>query len=178
MNDQVAAWLNTLEPVDAADQFRRLCGAEEWIARMVDARPFADDAAVALAAEHTFDAMPPDAWLDAFACHPRIGDLDSLRMKFAGNDTWSSGEQAGAAASDERTLQRLADGNEAYLDRFGYIFIVCATGKSAAEMLGLLEARLSNSAEAELPVAAAEQRKITQLRVQKLIATGAPEEKP
>jgi OHCU decarboxylase len=106
--------------------------------------------------------------LAAFAAHPRIGDVDSLRTKFAHTKTWASGEQAGVDAASEDTLIRLADGNDAYFDRFGYIFIVCATGKSADQMLALLEARLPNDAVTELPIAAAEQRKITQLRLQKL----------
>ncbi|MEM1305813.1 MAG: 2-oxo-4-hydroxy-4-carboxy-5-ureidoimidazoline decarboxylase, partial [Planctomycetota bacterium] len=139
-----------------------------WCDRMAASRPFADPAAVTAAADWAFDAMPTPAWLEAFAAHPKIGDLDSLRMKYAGNREWSGGEQAGVAAADESVLHRLADGNTRYEDRFGYIFIVCASGKSAVEMLALLDARLDNDPAAELPIAAAEQRKITHLRLAKL----------
>lgn len=112
--------------------------------------------------------MPREAWLEAFACHPKIGDLESLKMKFAGNRQWSSGEQAGMAGVEEDTLLRFAQANEEYEKRFGYIFIVCATGKSAAEMLAMLEDRLQNDPDTELAIASGEQKKITQLRLQKM----------
>ena len=112
--------------------------------------------------------MLPADWLEAFAAHPRIGDLDALRKKFASTANWCAGEQAGVAAADEAVLTALADGNRAYEARFGYIFIVCATGKSAAEMLAILTARLANDPEVELKVATAEQAKITRLRLEKL----------
>lgn len=165
MNQAVIEWLNALPTEPAHEQMRKCCGAEWWINRMIAERPFSDAHETA---DRVFDAMPSDAWLEAFACHPKIGDLESLRMKFSGNKQWSAGEQAGVAETDERTLVRLAEGNEAYLERFGYIFIVCASGKSAAEMLALLEARLGNAPDDELPIAAVEQRKITHLRLDKL----------
>ncbi len=92
-------------------------------------------------------------------------------MKFAGNRQWSHGEQQGISAADEATISALAAGNAAYLERFGYIFIVCASGKSAAEMLELLTARLQDDPRSELTIAAAEQRKITHLRIDKLLAS-------
>ena len=112
--------------------------------------------------------MPSQAWLEAFGGHPKIGDLDSLRMRLAGNKQWSAGEQAGVEVANEETLQRLADGNREYEQRFGYVFIVCATGKTAAEMLALLESRLRNDDSTELSAASEEQRKITHLRLGKL----------
>lgn len=168
MNNDFLEWINALPPDEAHEQFSRCCGSTWWCERMTDSRPFKDLDDVTTKADIAFDRMPREAWLEAFACHPRIGDLASLRMKYAGNKEWSAGEQAGAASADEQTLVRLASGNEEYADRFGYTFIVCATGKSAAEMLGLLEQRLGNDREAELPIAAAEQRKITHLRLEKL----------
>lgn len=168
MSDELVAWLNSLSSAEAIEQFRRCCGADAWCDAMAAARPFASHDAMAAAADKAFDSMPREAWLEAFACHPRIGDLKSLRMKFAGNKEWSGGEQAGAATADDATLQRLADANEAYFDRFGYLFIVCATGKSAPEMLAILESRLVNDPETELSIAAAEQRKITHLRLGKM----------
>lgn len=135
---------------------------------MAEALPLADEAALVAAADGAFDAMPREAWLEAFTSHPKIGDIKSLRMKFAGNKEWSGGEQAGIAEADETVFQRLATGNDDYEQRFGYLFIVCATGKSAAEMLSLLEARLPNDDATELRIAAGEQRKITHLRLAKM----------
>ncbi|TWT97901.1 Uric acid degradation bifunctional protein PucL [Botrimarina colliarenosi] len=161
-------WLNGLTPDAAREQFCRCCGATWWCDQMAASRPFADERALATAADAAFDAMPRDAWLEAFTSHPKIGDVDSLRMKFAGNKEWSGGEQAGVSTADEATIQRLADGNDAYAARFGYLFIVCATGKSATEMLAILEGRLGNDDATEFSIAAGEQRKITHLRLAKL----------
>ncbi|MEO0532163.1 MAG: 2-oxo-4-hydroxy-4-carboxy-5-ureidoimidazoline decarboxylase [Planctomycetota bacterium] len=171
MNHEVVDWLNGLDSGQALATFKRCCGSQWWCERMTAARPFVDGAALTEAADAAFDAMPRDAWLEAFTSHPKIGDLDSLHMKFAGNKEWSGGEQAGVNDADEAVLRRLAEGNEAYEKRFGYLFIVCATGKSAAEMLAILESRLPNDPEVELPIAAGEQRKITHLRLGKLEAT-------
>lgn len=168
MNDRTAAWLNALDDTAAGEQLRKCCGAEAWVTAMVSQRPFADGAAVRACAERCFDELAPDAWIAAFNSHPRIGDLNSLRMRLAGNKQWSAGEQAGMSAADETTIQRLADGNQEYDERFGYPFIVCATGKSAAEMCAMLYQRLENEPSAEMAIAAEEQRKITRLRLEKL----------
>ncbi len=109
-------------------------------------------------------------WLEAFAHHPRIGGKDALRAKFAATQSWAQGEQAGAAAAGEAVLDALAAGNAAYEAKFGHIFIVCATGKSAAEMLDLLKSRLPNDAPAEKRLAAVEQHKITKIRLEKLLS--------
>lgn len=171
MSDRIASWLNAMSEDDARETMRRCCGASWWCDAMVAARPFADDAAIATAADDAFDAMPREAWLEAFTSHPKIGDLSSLRMKFAGNKEWSGGEQSGVNTADDATLQGLSDGNREYEERFGYLFIVCATGKTAAEMLAILQSRLGNDPEAEFLIAAGEQRKITHLRLAKLEPT-------
>ncbi len=168
MSDRLANWLNTLSAHEAREAMRRCCGARWWSSRMASARPFADGAAIAATADAAFDAMPREGWLEAFESHPKIGDLESLRMKFLGNKEWSGGEQSGVNAADDLTLQGLAEGNLAYEERFGYLFIVCATGKSAAEMLAILQSRLGNDPETEFSTAAGEQRKITHLRLAKL----------
>ncbi len=168
MNDATAAWLNALDDAAIGEPFRKCCGAEAWVTAMVSQRPFADGSAVRACAERCFDELAPDDWIAAFNSHPRIGDLNSLRMRLAGNKQWSAGEQAGMNAADETTIQRLADGNQVYDERFGYPFIVCATGKSAAEMCAILYQRLENEPAAELAIAAEEQRKITRLRLEKL----------
>jgi 2-oxo-4-hydroxy-4-carboxy-5-ureidoimidazoline decarboxylase len=171
MSERVASWLNAMSADNTREMMRRCCGASWWCDAMIDARPFVDDAAITSAADAAFDAMSREAWLEAFTSHPKIGDLSSLRMKFAGNKEWSGGEQSGVNTADDATLQGLADGNREYEERFGYLFIVCATGKSAAEMLAILQSRLGNDPDTEFLIAAGEQRKITHLRLAKLEPT-------
>lgn len=120
-------------------------------------------------ADDVFDDLSDDDWKEAFAFHPKIGDVNSLRMRFTGNKEWSGAEQAGISLADEQTIQDLALGNRQYETRFGYIFIVCASGKSASEMLCLLNERLGNDTDEELINAANEQRKISHRRIDKLI---------
>lgn len=169
--------LNSLSTDAACEAFRGCCGADRWLTLMEQARPFVDAAELHAEADRDFSQLSSHDWLAAFACHPQIGDLTSLRMKFAGNREWSHGEQQGMNAADEATISALAAGNAAYLQRFGYIFIVCASGMSAAEMLELLTVRLKNQPDQELAIAAAEQRKITHLRIDKLLANLASAEK-
>lgn len=168
MNEQVIQHLNKLSEEAAQELLRQCCGSTWWCQQVVAARPFENEGELLAAVDSAFAAMPREAWLEAFSCHPKIGDLDSLKMKFAGNRQWSSGEQEGMAEAEEEILRRFAQANEEYEERFGYIFIVCATGKTAAEMLAMLENRLGNEADEELLIASREQAKITQLRLQKL----------
>lgn len=161
--------LNGWPEREAWAALERCCGARRWVEGMLTRRPFADAAGLFDAAREVWSSMRREDILEAFRHHPKIGDVDSLRKKFATTAAWASGEQAGVREASEAVLRRLADGNQAYEERFGYIFIVCATGKSAAEMLEILEARLPNEAEAELRIAAGEQAKITQIRLEKLL---------
>src|SRR5262249_6059007 len=160
--------LNALPPAEARAAFLRCCGSTPWADAMTARRPFASADGLFATAAEVWAGLGRADWLEAFAAHPRIGDLDSLRQKFAATAAWCAGEQAGVAGADEAVLQGLADGNRRYEERFGYIFIVCATGKSAAELLALLTARLADDPATELRVAAAEQAKITRLRLEKL----------
>ena len=171
MSGDLADVFNNLSDDELCAEFRKCCGSQWWCERMLAERPFASVEALRDAADRTFAGMPRDAWLEAFASHPQIGDLESLKMKFAGNREWSAGEQSGVLETNEETLIRLRDGNALYLERFGYIFIVCATGKAAEEMLEILERRLANDAETELREAAAQQQRITLLRLEKLLAS-------
>lgn len=157
-----------------AEALLRCCGSRRWVERMLDCRPFADDAAVFQAAEDVWWSLEPGSWLEAFSHHPKIGGQDALREKFASTRSWAQGEQAGVRDAEEAVLEALAAGNAQYEARFGHIFIVCAAGKTAAEMLALLQARLPNTLEDELRVAAAEQAKITRLRLEKSLSQGAP----
>ena len=165
--------LNALPAAEAGAALERCCGAARWVAAMVAARPFANRDALFAAAERAADALSEADWRDAFAHHPRIGDAAALREKFAATAAWAGSEQSAAAVASDGTLEALAAGNRAYEERYGWIFIVCATGKSAEEMLALLEARLHNAPEAELRNAAREQRKITRLRLEKVLGERA-----
>ena len=165
--------LNSLPAEEAAAAFLRCCGSSVWARGMAAARPFPDQAALASAAERGFDALTPDDWQEAFAHHPEIGDVSRLREKFADTAAWASGEQAGTASASEATLHALSDGNRAYRERFGFVFLVCATGKSADEMLTLLRERLPHDAATEARIAADEQRKITHLRLSRLLGDTA-----
>jgi OHCU decarboxylase len=135
---------------------------------MLAARPFASDQSVEASAAEIAKQLCRDDWLQAFAAHPRIGDADSLREKYSSTKQWASGEQSGIAEANDATIQELAQLNNDYVEKFGYIFIVCATGKSADEMLAILRDRLPNHPDAELLIAAQEQQKITLLRLRKL----------
>jgi allantoicase len=163
------AVLNALSIDEARAMLLRCCGATRWAAWLLTQRPFASTEALFKAAAGVWTQMEKADMLEAFSHHPEIGsDLASLRQRFASTAAWASTEQAGVASADEATLEALRDGNARYRDKFGYVFLVCATGRTAAEMLALLQARLSHDAETELRVAAAEQAKITRLRLEKL----------
>ena len=161
--------LNTLPVAEAVSALERCCGAKTWAERMARGRPFSSRAEVLTCAERGWWKLGESAWREAFTHHPRIGEPAALRERFASTAAWAAGEQAGAAAADERTLAALAEGNRAYEARFGYGFIVCATGLTADQMLAMLNARLSNDAAAEIRIAAEEQMKITRLRLEKLL---------
>ncbi len=147
----------------------RCCGSTRWAQAMCARRPFGSDAALFAAADDEWAKAGRDDVLEALAHHPRIGaDVDELREKFASTARWAAGEQAGAAAASEATLVALREANLRYDARYGHVFVVCATGKSAAEMLAILESRLDNDPETELRIAAGEQGKITRIRLEKL----------
>lgn len=164
----VVAKLNALNNANARAALTNCCAAEKWVASILAARPFADDEALFAACGLAAATLNEADWLEAFAAHPLIGDVDSLRAKYAASKQLATGEQAGVDVASEETLRELAALNQAYLARFGFIFIVFATGKTADQMLAILKSRLDNSREQELTNAAAEQLKITRLRLEKL----------
>ncbi len=153
--------LNALGADEAGAALARCCAARRWVAAMVATRPFASRAHLFGEAEQVWWHLDQADWLQAFAAHPRIGD------RAAGG--WSRGEQAGVAGASAEVLERLARGNAAYEERFGHVYLVCATGLSADQMLARLEDRLGNPPEVELRVAAGEQARITRLRLEKLL---------
>jgi 2-oxo-4-hydroxy-4-carboxy-5-ureidoimidazoline decarboxylase len=133
---------------------------------MLVRRPFGSSEALLGAAREEWFALSPDDWREAFLHHPEIGDVKSLRERFPATHQLSAGEQTGVAAASDDVLNRLAEGNRRYRERFGYTFIVRATGRSTTEMLRLLEERLENDPSVEIGVAAEEQAQITALRLQ------------
>ncbi|NOT33578.1 MAG: 2-oxo-4-hydroxy-4-carboxy-5-ureidoimidazoline decarboxylase [Candidatus Eisenbacteria bacterium] len=164
--------LSALPPAELAAQFERCCGARRWVRMMCMGRPFRSLEALHEASDRASDSLTPTDWREAFTHHPRIGDVAALREKFATTSVWAGAEQAGAAAASEATLHALAQGNREYEQRFGYLFIVCATGRSADEMLSMLSMRLGNAASEEFTIAIEEQRKIMRLRLDKMIEKG------
>ncbi len=161
--------LNALTISDANEQFELCCGAANWIQKMNRNRPFQNENEVYKKAESIWFSLSSKDWLEAFIHHPKIGDIDSLRKKFHNTKSISENEQSGVNDAAESTLEDLAESNQLYEDKFGFIFIVCATGKSADEMLAMIKIRLNNNVNAEMLNASKEQNKITKLRLEKLL---------
>ncbi|HZH32319.1 MAG TPA: 2-oxo-4-hydroxy-4-carboxy-5-ureidoimidazoline decarboxylase [Pyrinomonadaceae bacterium] len=166
------ARLNSLSAEEAETELLKCCGSTVWARALSARRPFGDAPQLLAAADEVWWSLSERDWLEAFAAHPRIGGREpAARAQHAQAEGWSEQEQAGARAAAQATLDELAAANRAYEEKFGHIFIVCATGKTAEEMLALLRARLPNEADTELRNAAAEQGKITKLRLEKLLTT-------
>lgn len=161
---------NTLSKSRATNLLLACCGSNAWVQEMLLSMPFGDESSMFDAADASWRNRTETDFLEAFSHHPKIGDLDSLREKFASTAHLASSEQGSVASASEEVLQGLAKGNADYERKFGFIFIVCATGKTAAEMLELLQTRLPNSREKELQIAAGEQTKITRIRLEKLLS--------
>lgn len=165
------AELNTADMYEARTALTRCCGSTAWVEKMLASRPFQGEKNLFYLADKIWQEECTEVdWLEAFTHHPKIGDLDNLKKKFAQTADWSGDEQSSVNSASEQTLEALAQGNTDYEAKFGYIFIVCATGKTADEMLQLLEARLPNDPMDEIRIAMGEQAKITKLRLEKLLA--------
>jgi OHCU decarboxylase len=162
--------LNELPPAEAERELLTCCGSREWARRVAACRPYADAADLMEHADGVWRALDEADWREAFRAHPRIGETKADAGQTDREKAWSSGEQAGMLSAAEQTQRALAEGNRRYEERFGYIYIVCATGRTAEEMLDLLTERLSNDPAAEILVAAEEQRKITRIRLEKLLS--------
>jgi len=161
--------LNSLPSAEAERELLKCCGSKRWAQRMVQARPFTGWDELTTKAEQIWWALEPADWLEAFHSHPKIGEKRAAAPTSDQSKRWSEAEQAGVSSAANQTSEALAVLNREYEKKFGYIFIVCATGKSSEEMLGILRARLESPADEELHNAAAEQALITQLRLKKLI---------
>ena len=161
--------LNALSREAARSEFLRCCGSSAWAEQMVRTRPFSTLDHLLDAADKQWRALPKSAWPDAFAAHPRIGSARDVADAPAGTKAWAEGEQAAASRATEAALAALATANRDYEAKFGFIFLVCATGKSADEMLTQCRQRMAHEVEVEMEIAAEEQRKITRLRLHKLV---------
>lgn len=152
--------LNELPEVTAATEFAKCCGSNTWIEKMVERLPFQSEAEVLAASDEAWRETTADDWLEAFSHHPRIGDREVKG--------WAKSEQAGVEDAGKSVEDALEQGNRDYEERFGHIYIVCASGRGPEEILNDLNSRLNNDPASELRVAASEQHRITQLRLRKL----------
>ena len=167
--DAITSWINELSADACVEALQRCCGSRRWAEALSERRPFASRAQLQGEAASIWWHLGDGDWREAFEHHPRIGaDVEALRAKFQATADWSSGEQAAVAEADDSTLEALAQGNRDYEARHGFLFIVCASGKAAAEMLAILRSRMDNAPADELRIAAGEQARITRLRLDKL----------
>jgi 2-oxo-4-hydroxy-4-carboxy-5-ureidoimidazoline decarboxylase len=168
------AGVSSLDLINGDDQLApqelmRCCGSRSWVEAMLRQRPFRNAAHLYQCASGAWRELKRDDWLEAFSHHPRIGEPRSGPALDSTQRQWAQREQSGAAGAEASVRAALAEGNRQYEAKFGHVFLVCATGKSGAQMLALLRERLANDAETELAVAAGEQEKITRLRLEKLV---------
>jgi 2-oxo-4-hydroxy-4-carboxy-5-ureidoimidazoline decarboxylase len=164
-NSVFSRW-NELDDASAASEVLPCCGSRAWARKLAEQRPFAEVQEMLESSDRVWASLNAEDWQEAFDSHPRIGQHHA-RAATAESLRWSSDEQRAAMSDEEATKLALAEGNRQYEEKFGRIFIVCASGKSAAEILALLNARLHNSAEFEWREAAEQQRQITQLRLRR-----------
>jgi len=165
MNRALAEW-NSTDETSAQNAMLACCGARRWACAMVALRPIRDIVDLSTQADRIWATMVEADWMEAFACHPRIGERKAAQAS-AQSVAWSRQEQASISEAQECVLADLAAGNALYEQRFGFTYIVCATGRSAEEILDILNRRLANTREAELREAAEQQRQILQIRLGK-----------
>lgn len=161
--------LNLLQPEQAEAEFLKCCGATRWAREMIDARPFADVDHLIHESDRVCSSLSEEDWLDAFRAHPKIGEQKAASAQSPQAQSWSAQEQSGVANVAAQTRDELARLNREYENRFGFIFIVCASGKSSDEMLAILQSRIRNDRDSEIRIAAEEQAKIARLRLEKLL---------
>ena len=155
--------------MEAESVFCECCGSHEWARGMTAGRPFAMLENLFESADRIWWSLTSADHLEAFAAHPKIGSKQAAKKQQARSAVWSEGEQSQVDSAAANVLDKLTEANRLYEEKFGFIFIVCATGKSADEMLAIAQARLGNSKQTEMRIAADEQRKITAIRLNKLL---------
>lgn len=161
--------LNDASVEAVTTEFLTCCGSTRWVRAMVNGRPFDGLDELLAQAEHIWWSLDEQDWLEAFRSHPKIGERKAAAGQSEQAQRWSAQEQSSVSSASMETVAELAEKNRKYEERFGFIFIVCASGKSPQEMLAILNSRLANDRGVELRNAAEEQRKITRLRLEKLL---------
>lgn len=161
--------LNALPADEAEGELLQCCGSRRWAQEMVKGRPYQSLETLISSANHIWSTLPPNDWLEAFRSHPKIGEKKAADHVSEQSRQWSGQEQAGVSDASRETVDSLATLNRAYEQKFGFIFIICATGKTSEQILLALRKRFEHDAATELPIAAAEQSKITELRLRKLV---------
>jgi allantoicase len=161
-------WLNSLTDEEATKELLQCCGSKRWASATATARPYDTLDLLLSTANDIWWSLDRSDWLEAFRSHPKIGEKKAADKVSAQSQQWSGQEQSGV---DEASHDTLASLNEAYEQKFGFIFIICATGKTSDEILTALRERLQHDPDAELPIAAAEQSEITELRLKKLLTS-------
>jgi OHCU decarboxylase len=164
-------WLNSLSDEEATKELLQCCGSKRWASATATGRPY-DTLEILLAtADDIWWSLNPNDWIEAFRSHPKIGEKKAADKVSAQSQQWSGQEQSGVANASNTTIDSLAALNREYEQKFGFIFIICATGKTSDEIVAALRERLQHDPAAELPIAAAEQSKITALRLKKLLTS-------
>jgi 2-oxo-4-hydroxy-4-carboxy-5-ureidoimidazoline decarboxylase len=166
VSDVLTRW-NHLSADEAAHEILPCCGSMAWAQQMVTRRPFTDDVSLLAASDETWRSLGDTAWDEAFRSHPRIGETRAAQPSHARSAAWSALEQQKAALAGEDVKVALAEGNQEYERRFNRIFIVCASGKTAPEILEILRRRLQHDPEVELREAVEQQRQIIHLRIKR-----------
>ena len=170
MNPVLASW-NAMESAEAAAAVLPCCGSKRWASTLAANRPIPNEAALLYLADEVWWQLDKADWLEAFAAHPRIGEQKAPEEALSQSAAWSAAEQRSVLQEDRAVLAALAEGNRRYEERFDRIYIVCASGKTAREMLEILQNRLANDETTELRESAGQQRQITALRLRKWLNT-------
>jgi allantoicase len=161
--------VNAMTHGEARAALQDCCGAPRWLGGMLSERPFDSAEALFAASEKAFSTLSREDWLEALRHHPRIGERKADRTQSAQSSAWSAKEQSGIDEAGRAELAEMARLNRDYENRFGFVFLICATGRTLTEMTAALRQRLTNDPDTELAVAAAEHRRITKLRLEKLL---------
>lgn len=169
MSGALARW-NALPVENAVKEILPCCGSKTWADEMAARRPFPDVTTLLASSDETWSSLTAEDWMEAFRSHPRIGESRATPSATAQSANWSAQEQKNVAAADDAVKIALTDANREYEERFRHIFIVCATGKSAPEILEILRRRLDNDGSTELREAAEQQRQIIHIRVKKWLS--------
>jgi 2-oxo-4-hydroxy-4-carboxy-5-ureidoimidazoline decarboxylase len=168
-NTEKGLTINSLDAESAYKAFYQTCACNEFCKLMVETRPYINKEELFNKAKDIFKSLNKDQWLESFEGHPKIGDVNSLKEKFKNTKATASNEQSGINSASDVILNDLTLYNEKYFNKFGYIFIICATGKTALEMLTLLRKRIEHNEEEEIYIASLEQLEITLIRMEKLV---------